>query len=394
MLTFKQKGFKARNREVKLTGRTLLIGPNGSGKSSTLDALRYLAIGYVPFYGKSESVTAEMMRGSEIEVSLSDGERVMRRSLLDRGDSLKGTAEASWITGKRNRDHHAAILSMFGVDPLDIAECFDIRSMLDETPAKRTARIEALLGLAGIDPEDVARAVARRTVLRLIEREDKPSPQPIDELMEMVRDAQRPILIDVAETLDARIRAGGVPAGLAWAGEEKRASGITVKNRRAARKELADRCASIPDSSPADLINLKVRRDTLQKSLGAAEEREAVSARVSTDRESVTAEIGKLEAVLEDAKSKRNAIAFHATKKSESRIVELQQIIATFEPLPAKDGKALRDHDGAREVLSSTLQKVDTEIDDLSTKRQAISDGTPDLIYIGPLFQAVYLFKD
>src|SRR5579872_6122340 len=154
------KGMGAHDADVEIKPLTLLVGENGSGKSKRAEAIRFLALGYVPALGKRPMDTAALMNGQGISVEMVlDGGRTLRRTLDRKDEGYTVGAEASWLRNAKQAEHAKAILGMFGGEELDVAECLDIRQLLSATPNQRAARMEQLLAAGQRSADEIADAV-------------------------------------------------------------------------------------------------------------------------------------------------------------------------------------------------------------------------------------------
>ena len=187
-MKFKTLGIKAHDQELALEPRMVISGPNGSGKSTFAEAIRFLALGYVPSLGRRPQDTAALMREPLMGamLTLPDG-RIVGRSLEETEQGFRTRAECSWIEGGGMQRHAAEILSLFGQGEEDVAEALDIRQLLQATPHEREARLAGLLSAGRAGPAEKSVRL-RRIVAEL--RSARPS---------LVREA--PSWGDLARTL-------------------------------------------------------------------------------------------------------------------------------------------------------------------------------------------------
>lgn len=247
-------------------GKLLLIGPNGSGKSAVLDAVRFAILGYIPALGKRPSDTALVMSGSEMVVTLTlDDDRSIRRSLKRTGKKIGGTIEASWLRNAKPSQHHDEVLSLFGSTELDVEEILDIRTLLHETPVKRSGRIEEMIGGSGPDSEELIDRVGEQTVRRLYDGETDAEWR---DLLKSLPTDQRIELKDLQGYLQSVLKdEDGIRAGIDWARKEKNTAHQRISDGVKAAREIETRLESMPEAD-GNLADLRDERDRLQREYG------------------------------------------------------------------------------------------------------------------------------
>ncbi len=259
---------------INLTeGKAVLVGPNGSGKSAVLDAVRFAILGYVPALGKRPADTAILMSGSDMGVMLTlDGDRTIRRSLKRSGKKLIGSVEASWIRNAKPAQHHEEIIKLFGSCEQDVAEMLDIRTLLNESPSRRSARIEELIGGSGQDSKQLVENVGEQTVRRLYDGE---TDAPWRDLLRSLPTHEVSVLKDTQGYIQSVLsEENGIRSGIDWARKEKNEAHARISDGEKAVREIETRLESMPDAD-GTLADLSDERDRLQREYG--QERERVS---------------------------------------------------------------------------------------------------------------------
>lgn len=265
------RGFKASDQDLDLKQYNLLVGPNGSGKSTIADAVRMVALGYVPALGKRPVDLAALMQGEtmSVELALEDGNTI-RRTLRRRDTGYVADAEASWMRQGKPTEISKAITKKFGDEEQDVAEMLDIRELLAAPPNQRAARMEPLLSSGARPPEELAAAIARLIVMRLAETTEDRMPDDFKQALPMIPDAQRAALFEQQEMLLKKILEAGIGGALTWANEQKRGAAEGLKKKEAAAHELRKRAAEVPEPDPRDIARIEASRTKLQQDLGAA----------------------------------------------------------------------------------------------------------------------------
>lgn len=342
-------GFKARDRVIDLEKLNVITGPNGSGKSAMADALRYLALGYVPAVGRTPADTSDLMHDASLRVSLTlnDG-IVLTRGLEGTGDGYKRIASTPWAPAGRTSEHEAKILEVFGRTATEIEEVLDIRTLLGATPQQRAARVASLLAAGQRPASERLAAIARATISRLV---DLPLDRvPVDYLqaMPLVAERHRKALKAIAADLEARIGAIGVAGALSWANEKKNQHAKELADKEAAKAEIEREIAALPKRDD-DVEALERQRSALEQEVGG-ERRSATTARqIAESRKSAATDLKERER--QYAGARKNFDALVKTSGSAERI---QHDIDHVD-------KCLKDI-GTPEAVTSLVQEEDYEM--------------------------------
>lgn len=292
------KGFKAHDRDIDLSRLNLVCAPNGKGKSAIADALRFLALGYVPALGKREQDTALLMSNGDLSVTLTlDDGRTATRTLSRDGKAIFSTVKASWVRGSR-AEHEAAILKLFGSDEEDVAEALDVRELLSLSPAKRAARIEKMVGSSS-GADDLPRRVARQHVARLLDIDVDQLPEKLSEAMANLPLSRAKIIAQLAGTMSTSLRENGIPAVIEWANTAKREAEAAAKRRHAAQAEIEARLATMGGTLAID--DLEAQRATLQQQAGAHNEYQRREAARQKQYDEAASEQARIEPTLTQA---------------------------------------------------------------------------------------------
>ncbi len=329
-------GLKARDLDVDLAGRNILVGPNGSGKSTASDAFRFLALGYVPALGKRPIDTAALMGGDKMTVALMlDDGRVIQRELGRDGDTLKSDITVSWLKKAKTIEASKEILGLFGTEEADAAECLDIRNLLNAKPNERAARIEQMMASTGPTAEERSQAVARFTVQRLIGIDESRMPEKLKDAFPMLANSQREILKLASGTIRGKIAEGGFAAAIDWANDEKRDASTGLRRLQAARKELDKRLAGRVEPSAERLKELDDDRSEVEQEFGGMDQ----SLRTFTARkESFQSARGTLKARTERRDQMRahsKQILEHGPKQLKALRAEFDECESTLEEMTA-----------------------------------------------------------
>lgn len=360
------KAMKARDHSLSFDGPILAVGPNGAGKTTLAEALRFLALGYVPALGKRLQDTAALMSDREMSVSLTlpDGSSI-RRWIARQDKGFAQGAEASWIKNGKPTEIADEIKRLFGAEDVDAAEALDIRELLAATPNQRAARLEALAAAGRKTPKEIAEAVARFTVQRLTDITDERMPADYTKALELVVDRQKEVLLANAKMLLAKVTDGGLAGALTWANEQKRQAQQTVQGKEKAAEELRIRAAEVPEPAAEELRTLEQKRQDLDRSLGGI--RQAASgyqARATRRKAAVDAL----------AAARENRDLWDAYMRDEhagkcKRLQDLRAELAAHQAAEPKPGPAGSD------PKIATLRKEAADL-----RGQALTQQLPDLV--------------
>src|SRR3990172_3747874 len=197
------------------------------------------------------------------------------RTLTNLGNSCSSSAECSWLRNAKPTEHGAAVTTLFGAEEQDIAECLDIRELLNTTASKRADRIAQMLAKGAKSRREKAEAIARQTLGRLIDMDPANLPDDSRLLYPIAPKQVQAILKREAAMLEAKIGETGTRGATTWANEEKRKASSGLKQKDAARKELDARIALLPtaEATPERIAALDVERTLLAQRVGTSEER-------------------------------------------------------------------------------------------------------------------------
>src|SRR3990172_713414 len=197
------------------------------------------------------------------------------RTLTNLGNSCSSSAECSWLRNAKPTEHGAAVTTLFGAEEQDIAECLDIRELLNTTASKRADRIAQMLAKGAKSLREKAEAIARQTLGRLIDMDPAKLPDDYRLLYPIAPKQVQAILKREAAMLEAKIGETGTRGATTWANEEKRKGCSGLKQKDAARKELDARIALLPtaEATPERIAALDVERTLLAQRVGTSEER-------------------------------------------------------------------------------------------------------------------------
>lgn len=379
------KGIKANDRSIEVEQLNLLHGRNGSGKSTVINALQFLALGYVPSLGKRPVDVAALMEGSEMEVELTlkDG-RTMRRTLARTEKGYVQDAEVSWQKNAKPTESAKEILRQFGAEEIDVAEGLDVRQLLQATPNQRAARIEQLLESGKRPVKETVDAVARLTVMRLIPKlTEENMPALVSEAMPMVAERHRGFLYDNAPILSGKIRESGISGAMAWANEEKKRSSNGLQRSEAAAKAMSLRAVEVPEPSEKDIKDLEAKRDGLQQEYGAIASKSEDYERRASARKGIQDAIKGAEysadraaEALEEAESTGGDGVDELQKKSD----EARKAIEALKAPAAPDFTPVRKIDKELEELHEKLDAITVpEIPDTNQVLYAAQKAQDDL---------------
>lgn len=353
------KGFKAHDRNVELGTLNLVVGPNGSGKSTIADALRFLALGYVPTLGKRPVDTAVLMHNGSLSVEMAiDERRSILRSMHRQPGGFTQHAAASWMRDAKSADTERAIVSLFGAEELDAAECLDIRELLAATPNKRSARLEQLLAAGKRTPEEQLAAVARLAVMRLAKTTEERMPANYLDAMPMIPERQIEVLREVAPMLQAKLTEAQLQGALKWANDDKKRAADGLRQKSAAANELQIRAAEVPEPDADHVAEIESERDELQRKVGGLEEQHRMWTSVSSRRRG-------LEDSLRDVRSiaQRTADALKDAETVHGKEIERLKAnrVATHERLESLQTPAMPDRSRAQEIEDQAA-KIEAEV--------------------------------
>ncbi len=306
-MKLKTLGLKAQDQELALEPRMLLSGPNGSGKSTFAEAIRFLALGYVPSLGKRPQDTAALMREPLMAsiLTLPDG-RVAGRSLEETEQGFRARAECSWLEGGGVQRHAAEILSLFGRDEQDVAEALDIRQLLQATPQQREARLAGLLSAGRAGPAEksvrLRRTFAQRRAARPAEVREAPG---WGELQRAQPPFAREALADASRRLEELLREADPAALLAWAAEERRRAAARLLQKTKAREDMDARLEAQPAPDEAQIRKLESERERLERDLGALEEKALQMRLREEELDRVRRELDAARAAADEARAER-----------------------------------------------------------------------------------------
>lgn len=368
-MRIRTRGFKGMDHDLELGRLNLVEGPNGAGKSAMADAVRFLALGYVPHLGKRHQDAGVLMAGDlmQVELELGNGRTAARRLFRD-GKSLKMEAECSWLKNAKPTEHDKAITALFGKEAADAAETLDIRILLGATPAQRARRIEELISSTGGDPERLAERTAALTASRLTGI-DLEGIEDWKDLLRTLKKGQREILKDeVSGPLQARIGEDGMAGACKWANDRKRDADQGLRTKKAALKEIEARIKDIPDLA-GQLERCGQDRDRLQREMGAAKERLEAHEKEEKKRSGLTRLADFLKADCSDIVKRLDEMKV-AGSLSEKEVEGTRLLIA-------KDREKADDH--AR-ICKDAMEKVDRlrnavpELPDCHEQERALRD--------------------
>lgn len=373
------KGFKAHDLDLELRGLNLVVGPNGSGKSTLAEAVRMVALGYIPSLGKRPVDLAALMRDDTMSVEMAlEGGRTIRRTLDRRDTGYTAGSEASWMRMAKPAEVSKAILKVFGDEEQDVAECLDIRQLLAATPNQRAARMEQLLSAGARGGEDIAKDVARLIVMRLAETTEDRMPADYVDALPMVPDKQRAFLFDQAGMLKTKILEAGIQGAIVWANEEKRGAADGLKKKSAAAEELRKRAAQVPEPDERDIIRLENEKKKGLQDLGAIQQawkdwklRSETAARINEQLEAVQEIATRTNQLSADAEAVHGKAAAELREQSDKVLEAMSSL-----KMPAEEDDA-----PARVLISeaaSLVQRADAidlpHVPDATKEERTVAD--------------------
>lgn len=375
-------GLKGADLDVNVGARTIVTGPNGSGKSTIAEALRIAALGFVPALGRRVDITAGLLvRGQtgKVIVTLDDGRTITRTFERQAGGGWASKVECSWTTIAS--EHAAEALGLFGRDVDEVAESLDIRELLNTTPQKRAAKLQALLD-TGQSADDIMEQVCAyavqtlaslgtvpedwRAVLSLVPGWHKEAAQ---------RSGQYLILRDQAEALKKRLGENGLADALAWVNAEKREAGAEARRQSAARTALDQRRLSLPEPDEQERERLQARVVEIDRDIGAIDEvlRQRARAQLQVGRAADAVREAQLRlAELDESQAIYDAVTRPAAEKaaeaSEAVIAALQEAERDFVPPVQPEDLAILQARVA-ECVQQLADLADEPLEDLDALR-------------------------
>lgn len=351
-LTLEYTGLKSVDRKIELGRNVLFLGPVGAGKTSALDAMRFLACGYVPHNGKSEAATARLMRGNDLSVKLTFENRVVERSLSREKDRLKGGATDSTMPLRSKvTDHAASIRALFG-SGLEVDENLDLRELLAASGDKRAAKIQQLLDASGLSVDEITAICAPLAVARLAKFQEDRLPADLTRLNAVAAGLRETLEPAQIQALDAALREirevierTGLVGAIDRVNYDKADAARNEKEARAARAKIEDRSVEI--AKPAEAAQkARTRRDAVLADVATKQaeiDRAIENRRV---REAAEAPLPALRAAASDAQAALDA-AFADLPTADLRRAEADAIVdpAAIAPPVAVEPAATLDAD-------------------------------------------------
>lgn len=343
-LTLEYTGLKSVDRKIELGRHNLFLGPVGAGKTSALDALRFLAAGYVPHNGKSEAATARLMRGNDLSVKLTFENRVVERSLSREKDRLRGGAvDSTMPLRSKVTDHAASIRALFG-SGLEVDENLDLRELLAASGDKRAAKIQQLLDASGLSVDEITAICAPLAVARLAKFQEDRLPADLTRLNAVAAGLRETLEPAQIQALDAALREirevierTGLVGAIDRVNFDKAEAARNEKESRAARAKIEDRSVEI--AKPAEAAQkARARRDAVLADVATKQaeiDRAIENRRV---REAAEAPLPALRAAASEAQAAIDA-AFAELPTADLRRAEADAIVdpgTTPVPLPVE----------------------------------------------------------
>lgn len=378
-MRIKTKGIGAHDADYELRRLNLLVGPNGSGKSKLAEAMRMVALGYVPHLGKRPVDLAALMRGESMSVELGlEGGRTIRRGLERKDTGYTATCEASWMRQGKPGEISKAITKLFGEEEQDVAECLDIRELLAAPPNQRAARMEPLLAAGTRNPDEIKDAVARLVVMRLAETTEDRMPPNFVDAIPMIPDKQRLAMFEHGEMLKDKIFEAGLQGAMTWANEEKRNASEGLKRKSAAAEELSKRAAQVPEPDERDIMRLETDQRKLNQELGAARQKKADYDLRSNTIRTLQERIAAGEEVSQRTQQQAvDAEAVHGKavqdlKEKHSQVIEQ---MSSLKMAPEEDDAAIRNLELQAKDLSAEADGIElTPIPDTIKQERLVAD--------------------
>lgn len=268
-------GLKGEDRVLSLKHLNIITGPNASGKTTAAQAIRILALGYDPSLGQRPMDTAVLMRNGEMAITLTFGDRWIKRSIKITEKGLVSGAKASWISADAKFEEHSkAIKRMFGTNDAEVREAMDVRELFSLSPNERADKMLELIGTDDEDPAKVSEEVWGWLLQRLVYPKKKDAPKNWrEDVWPVVGDNHRPILATLSPILQGKIASAGIPDTIVWANEQKRKALADLVEDEAARKKLQKEVLALPETHPEEIGRNERDRDELQREIGAWQQR-------------------------------------------------------------------------------------------------------------------------
>ena len=266
-------GLKAADRSVELGKLNLFRGPVGSGKSSCLDALRFLALGYVPQNGKLPELTGRLMRGTEIGARLSLDGRTLERRLIC--EQVKGVTryraeaiDSAHSPKAKATEHSERIRGLFGSSDAEAAENLDLRALLSLSGNERAKKVQALLAnTSGMSVDEIMSIVGPLAVCRVAEYPEAKLPTDATALAGLAAgflhalDAGKKAALHAAtEQVRQWLGEMTLPDSCERANMAKGEAARALAEKKAARTELENRKMQLGDVADSE-VALSSRRD-------------------------------------------------------------------------------------------------------------------------------------
>lgn len=369
------RGMKAADRDIELARLNVLCSANGTGKSSIVDAIRFLALGYVPALGKTHAATADLMGTDHMAVQLVlDDGRAATRTLRRNGDKLEMTVHTTW---SKDGFHDAAILALFGENEADVAEQLDIRELLSLSAGQRAARIERIVGSGG-EADDLAGRVARVTIARLLGLDPGQLPESLKEARANLAPGRDAVIQEIGPTLSANLREQGLPPVLELITKAKNEAADAVKKRHAARDEIQTRLSTLGSASLA-IEDLEAERDALQRSIGAHNQFAKAEARRTRELDAARSELATVTSTHEAALDQMVKIAHAATSMIEELEKKPEEYDGQIAVLRAQTFGVHIDNERIKLIEQTLPSLVDVPVEDLTRYEKTVEQLEKEL---------------
>ncbi len=363
-MRIRTEGLGEYDHDVRLGKLALVVGANGSGKTKLAEAVRLVALGYSPAFGKRPADTADLMHGSKMSVLVEpfDDGRTAEFRLKSHGKGYRTERRASWLEEKATSpEHAAAAMALFGREESEIAELMHIESLTHATPNQRDARIQELIESA-VDPERTVRAFGRYALARLAGREDD-IPANYKALRSSIpgysedgdHEGQYALLREVAARVKQALRQG-IADAINLCNVEKRKAAGDMRELKAARREFEARMKELGEVSDDEIAKLTKRSQELQRRIGGVEERLLDVRRAAKRIREAEALVARKEDALAEAERERGFF-----EEDDDRETQLDRIdLCDSEIAKIKEGAEPATPDVAE--LETDLAALDEEI--------------------------------